>query len=423
MESNNSAGPSSNSRTYGFLTIRNDLIRKRPPSNQSKEHIPIDLLDPGPIQEKLPTNFLEIDSTDTMSCKDQLIDTEYTSYKSEYETISKETDIKCDAPLLDIKQEGWLTLAAKPIVTRAYDPQESNVKHTSDFKLDEVTEEVETNSDICSWGPASITPGYSNNILISVKETSACRFSKYTGWHLLRATGLMNFTIYSRFLSQENIIRLTLKRSHPDYSDFPIDRICINHQSSAPFNAGHVLQPGPNEENWIFGAEGQHKSLIYFLNKTQTSKELEIRIWCSDTCRTNSSLAFQPKEISRDSNLEISIENKVTKQTIETRTIRVWTKSAIKLTDLQKKVRREDKGALAIKRKLELRVATNDPTTRAKANEIIQESCKQLSILGFTDKEMLLMFKNGVTKHEAFMRGIRFETMLKHMGHNSTINK
>ena len=113
----------------------------------------------------------------------------------------------------------------------------------------------------------------------------------------------------------------------------------------------------------------------------------------------------------------------MTKQTIETQTIRVWTKSAIKLTDLQKKVRREDKGALAIKRKLELRVATNNPATRAKANEIIQESCKQLSILGFTDKEMLLMFKNGVMKHEAFMRGIRFETMLKHMGHNSTINK
>ena len=36
---------------------------------------------------------------------------------------------------------------------------------------------------------------------------------------------------------------------------------------------------------------------------------------------------------------------------------------------------------------------------------------------------MLLMFKNGVMKHEAFMRGIRFENMLKRMGHNNTANK
>ena len=419
MESDNSAGPSSKPKTYGLLTVRNDLLIEDSPSNLSERHIPVGLMDPEPIQDTLPTDFLDLDSAHTISCKNKSLDVECILPEIKDDDFSKEADTDYGAALIDGKQEGWPTLATGPAVTNFYDPYELSVNHSPIIESDDATDkaEFETNSNI--WTPTSIKHDSPSNMLISVKETGACRFSKFTGWHLLRATGLMNITIYSRFLTQENVIRLTLKRSHPDYSDFPIDKICINHQSSAPFNVGHVLQPGPNEENWIFGAEGKHKSLVYFLDGNQSSKKLEIRIWCSDTCRTNSSLAFQQKEISRDSNLEVSIENKVTKQTIETQIIKVWTKSSIKLTDLQKKVRREEKGALTMKRKSKLSIAASDPATTTKANEIILESCKQLDMLGFTDKEMMLMFKNGVLEYEA----LKFENMLKRMRHDNAPNK
>ena len=419
MESDNSAGPSSKPKTYGLLTVRNDLLIEDSPSNLSERHIPIGLMDPEPIQETLPTDFLDLGPAHTISCKNEFLDAECILPEIKDDDFSKEADSDYGAALIDGKQEGWPTLATGPAVTNFYDPYELSINHSPIIESDDATDkaEFETNSNI--WTPTSIKHDSPSNMLISVKETGACRFSKFTGWHLLRATGLMNITIFSRFLTQENVIRLTLKRSHPDYSDFPIDKICINHQSSAPFNVGHVLQPGPNEKNWIFGAEGKHKSLVYFLDRNQSSKKLEIRIWCSDTCRTNSSLAFQPKEISRDSNLEISIENKETKQTIETQIIKVWTKSAIKLTDLQKKVRREEKGALTMKRKSRLSIAASDPVATTKANEIILESCKQLDMLGFTDKEMMLMFKNGVLEYEA----LKFENMLKRMRHDNAPNK
>ena len=72
-----------------------------------------------------------------------------------------------------------------------------------------------------------------------------------------------------------------------------------------------------------------------------------------------------------------------------------------------------------MKRKSKLSIAASDPATTTKANEIILESCKHLDMLGFTDKEMMLMFKNGVLEYEA----LKFENMLKRMRHNNALNK
>ena len=117
--------------------------------------------------------------------------------------------------------------------------------HDTSIELNKTiqSEESEGKAKISPWILNDLNSEDSGNLRISVKETTMCKFSRYTGWHLLRAVGLLNFTVYSNFLNEDNIIRLTLKRSHPDYSEFPIERICIKHQSNAPFNTDHVLQP------------------------------------------------------------------------------------------------------------------------------------------------------------------------------------
>jgi len=133
-------------------------------------------------------------------------------------------------------------------------------------------------------------------MVITIRETSTCRNTPYTGWHLLRATGLMTLLLRSKNLNCENLVRLAIKRKNPEYSSFPIDRVCVKHQADASFDLDHVLQPGPNEQNWMFQTVNREKSLVYFLDKHQTSRKLEVRIICNDTCRTSTDKNFKSKE-------------------------------------------------------------------------------------------------------------------------------
>ena len=92
-----------------------------------------------------------------------------------------------------------------------------------------------------------------------------------------------------------------------------------------------------------------------------------------------------------------SIDNKTI---LERDFIHVWTKAAIKPSDLEKKVRRESKGSVAIKEKRERRLALKDPKVRTKAGSIIKQAYTALRSLGFSDKEVLLMAKKEVAKHQ-----------------------
>ena len=211
------------------------------------------------------------------------------------------------------------------------------------------------------WHQHQSNSGSIGNMIINIKETGICKRSLFTGWHVMRARGLMMMVIKSKHLGLKSIIRLSIKRQHPDFSSFPIDRVCQKHQADVPFDPNHVLQPGPNENNWIFESSGSHKSIVYFLNKDQSSKKVEIRIMCSDTCRTSTDVNFEPREISRDLVLEVTVENKSSKTILEQETIRIWTKAAVKPSDLNKSVRRESKGSLAIQKKRERLLIEKNP--------------------------------------------------------------
>jgi len=78
----------------------------------------------------------------------------------------------------------------------------------------------------------------------------------------------------------------------------------------------------------------------------------------------------------------------------------VWTKAAIKISDLEKKVRRENKGSVAIKEKRERLLALKDPKARTKAGSIIKRAYAALKNLDFSDKEILLMTRKEAAKHQ-----------------------
>ena len=210
----------------------------------------------------------------------------------------------------------------------------------------------------------------------------------------------MTLILRSNNLSCENLLRLVIKRKNPEYSSFHIDRICEKHQNDASFSLDHVLHPGPNEQNWMFETRNQERSLVYLFDKYQKSRKLEVRIICNDTCRTSTDKNFKSKEKSRDVVLEVTVETKDNKTILERDFIQVWTKAAIKPSDLEKKVRRESKGSVAIKEKRERLLALKDPEARTKAGNIMKQAYTALKGLGFSDKEVLLMARKEVAKHQ-----------------------
>ena len=150
----------------------------------------------------------------------------------------------------------------------------------------------------------------------------------------------------------------------------------------------------------MFETRNRERSLVYLFDKCQTSRKLEVRVICNDTCRTSTDKTFKSKEKSRDVILEVTVEQKDNKTILERDFIQVWTKAAIKPSDLEKKVRRESKGSVAIKEKRERLLALKDPKARTKAGSIIKRAYTALENLGFSNKEILLMAKKEVAKHE-----------------------
>ena len=250
------------------------------------------------------------------------------------------------------------------------------------------------------WREHQPDPASIGSMGITIRETSMCRNSTFTGWHLLRSAGLMTLILRSNNLNCENLLRLTIKRKNPEYSSFHIDKVCDKHQADASFSLDHVLHPGPSEQNWMLETRNRERSLVYLFDKHQTSRKLEVRIICNDTCRTSTDKNFKSKEKSRDVVLEITMETKDNKTILERDFIHVWTKAAIKPSDLEKKVRRESKGSVAIKEKRERRLALKDPKVRTKAGSIIKQAYTALRSLNFSDKEVLLMAKKEVAKHQ-----------------------
>ena len=272
-----------------------------------------------------------------------------------------------------------------PVKNEPLGPESTNLHTVLDYHL---------------WREHQPDPASIGSMGITIRETSMCRNSTFTGWHLLRSVGLMTLIIRSNNLNCENLLRLAVKRRNPEYSSYHIDRICDKHQADASFSPDHVLHPGPSEQNWMLETRNRERSLVYLFDKYQTSKKLEVRMICNDTCPTSTDKTFKSKEKSRDAVLEITVETKDNKTILERDFIQVWTKAAIKPSDLEKKVRRESKGSVAIREKRERLLALKDPKVRTKAGSIIKRAYTALKGLGFSDKEVLLMARKEVAKHQ-----------------------
>ena len=347
-------------------------------------------------------NWITMDSEVLVA--DSSIHAPTTEYEPHYDTVPPSTSRKHVEPnlLLDPgthvpKDE--LMIKNEPSTDGEYfEPDLPLIKNEP---LEPVSTDLFTPSDHHLWREHQPDPACIGNMGITIRETSTCRNSPFTGWHLLRATGIMTLILRSNNLNCKNLLRLAIKRKNPEYSSFNIDRVCDKHQIDASFSLDHVLHPGPNEQNWMFETRNREKSLVYLFDKYQTSRKLEIRIICNDTCRTSTDKTFKSKEKSRDVVLEVTVETKDNKTILERDFIQVWTKAAIKPSDLEKKVRRESKGSVAIKEKRERLLALKDPKARKKAGNIIKRAYASLRSLGFSDKEVLLMAKKEAVKHQA----------------------
>ena len=207
-----------------------------------------------------------------------------------YSGLNRMEDTATQPPFKDVKKEGWITMDIEPTssvtnlpeeTVRVDDPSHSELNQTEPYQLSiwypesaaVKTDPLELEADQANtyhghllWHKHKSDPESIGSMLIYIKETTMCRISLYTGWSLLISKGLLKMVIHSRLLNSKNIIRLSLKRKHPEFSYFPIDKICEKHQAAVPFSLYNVLQSGPNEENWIFESSSQHKYIVYFFH-------------------------------------------------------------------------------------------------------------------------------------------------------------
>ena len=311
--------------------------------------------------------------------------------------ITIDSEVPVADPGIHVPENELIIKDEPPTDGEYFEPDLPSVKNEP---LESGSTNLLTALDYHLWREHQPDPASIGNMGITIRETSMCRNSTFTGWHLLRSAGLMTLILRSNNLNCENLLRLAIKRRNPEYSSYHIDRVCDKHQADATFSPDHVLHPGPSEQNWMLETRNRERSLVYLFDKYQTSKKLEIRIICNDTCRTSTDKNFKSKEKSRDAVLEITVETKDNKTILERDFIQVWTKAAIKPSDLEKKVRRESKGSVAIREKRERLLALKDAKVGTKAGNIIKRAYTALRSLGFSDKEILFMVKKEVAKHK-----------------------
>jgi len=193
------------------------------------------------------------------------------------------------------------------------------------------------------------------NFLYKIQENQLCKFSKYTGWHLQRATGMMKIKLnFSNIkLRGPLMVRAVLVRKDVTYRHFGVDRICENHRKEVSLDTKeHVLQAAPGLEGmWFFGETGPRKSVCFNIGTPDANGFVEetigLKCICNDSCSTCDDVSFKQTESSRDLLLVLTLESKEFGMILSRRSIGIWPKAVVRPKDLNKPERRKPKGGAA----------------------------------------------------------------------------
>ena len=208
------------------------------------------------------------------------------------------------------------------------------------------------------------------NFRYKIFENQLCKYSKYTGWHLQRSSGMMKIKLdfeKLKFGQDSLIVRALLVRKDETYRHYGVDRICENHRNEVGVGGrGHVLHPaGALDGEWYFDKNGQRNSLCFKLGKPDISGHLQstigLKIMCNDSCSTCDDPTFKPTESSRDLLLLLTLETTEFGIILSRRSIIIWPKAVVRPKDLNKPERRKPKGGAAkLNKKKEMILKMNE---------------------------------------------------------------
>ena len=189
-----------------------------------------------------------------------------------------------------------------------------------------------------------------------VMENQLCKYSKYTGWHLQRSTGMMKIKLSFKSLKVRGpmMVRALMVRKDETYRHFGVDRICENHRKEASWESReHVLQAAPGLEGmWRFGASGPRRSLCFMVGSPHPEtgdleETIGLKCICNDSCSTCDDQTFKQTESSRDLLLVLTLESLEYGIILARRHFGVWPKAVVRPKDLNKLERRKPKGGAA----------------------------------------------------------------------------
>jgi len=214
-------------------------------------------------------------------------------------------------------------------------------------------------------------------------ENQLCKYSKYTGWHLQRSSGMMKIKLdfeRLKFGQDSLIVRALLVRKDETYRHYGVDRICENHRNEVGVGSrDHVLHPSAGMDGlWYFDKNGQRNSLCFQLGNPDISGHLEttigLKIMCNDSCSTCDDPTFKPTESSRDLLLLLTLETTEFGIILARRSIIIWPKAVVRPKDLNKPERRKPKGGAAKlnkKKEMILKMNENKSVSQNQPNQLL----------------------------------------------------
>ena len=257
------------------------------------------------------------------------------------------------------------------------------------------------------------------NFRYKIFENQLCKYSKYTGWHLQRSSGMMKIKLdfeKLKFGQDSLIVRALLVRKDETYRHYGVDRICENHRNEVGIGSrDHVLHPaGALDGEWYFDKNGQRNSLCFKLGKPDISGHLQstigLKIMCNDSCSTCDDPTFKPTESSRDLLLLLTLETTEFGIILSRRSIIIWPKAVVRPKDLNKPERRKPKGGAAKLNKKEekiLKMNENKPEEK-KVNLIVpMETSSNVTNLDTVNSSLDITVRNaqslGISKADLLL--------------------
>ena len=257
------------------------------------------------------------------------------------------------------------------------------------------------------------------NFRYKIFENQLCKYSKYTGWHLQRSSGMMKIKLdfeKLKFGQDSLIVRALLVRKDETYRHYGVDRICENHRNEVGVGGrDHVLHPaGWLDGTWYFDKNGQRNSLCFKLGQPDISGHLEstigLKIMCNDSCSTCDDPTFKPTESSRDLLLLLTLETTELGRILSRRSILIWPKAVVRPKDLNKPERRKPKGGAAKLNKKEekiLKMNENKPEEK-KVNLIVpMETSSNVTNLDTVNSSLDITVRNarsiGISKADLLL--------------------